>query len=380
MAYEKQQASQSVWTTAGAREETTWMRPLRSESLLRTPHAADIRSAPSYTPNDPRYPENGAFGRGPFGAMPEESRQVRYAAPGPSLPCAEYPTAQAAYPCPASASPVSGAAREGPPPRRSRVAERRHVEAQAMPAPPPSASGSLPLAQPPAIAPRAAAYPPQSYPSVPFPPRAEPAPAIGNRQAALEADGWDDDLEDAVPTTAMAAPAPVPLTELLPPKQGRRKGLWAILGALVLAAVGILLWRTGLLEGLLPSRSALPVANNVPALFSEVTPLSLQTLSPAVSQNSPQVEDFTADASAAVAPATLTFRLRTNAAASSIRLLSDDGVALPATMESMPEGDGTLWVYQVAFSTPYQGGIHVYARDADGVWSNGGASCQIDVQ
>lgn len=379
MTYKEQQASQSVWTAAGAREETTWMRPLRSESLLRTPPAADIHSVPSYTPNDPRYPENGGFARGPSDAMPEESRQARRAAPGPSSPCAGYPPAQTAYPCPASASPVSGAAREGIPPRRSRVAERRHVEAQATP-PSSSATGGLSLAQPPAIAPRAAAYPPQSYPSVPTHAPAEPVPAIGNRQAALEADGWDDDLEDAVPTAAMAAPAPVPLNGLLSPRQGRRKGLWIFLGALVLAAVGILLWRTGLLEGFLPNRSALPVANNVPALFSEVTPLSLQTLSPAVSQNSPQVEDFTADPSAAVAPATLTFRLRTNAAASSIRLLSDDGVALPATVESMPEGDGTLWVYQVAFSTPYQGGIHVYARDADGVWSNGGASCQIDVQ
>lgn len=380
MAYKEPQASQTIWTAAGAREETTWMRPLRSESLLRTPHAANIRSAPSYTPNDPRYPENGAFARGPSDAMPEESRQARRAAPGPSLPCAGYPPAQAAYPCPASASPVSGAAREGVPPRRSRVAERHHVAAQAMPASPSSASGSLPLAQPPAIAPRAAAYAPQSYPSVPTPAPAEPIQAIGSCQSALEADGWDDDLEDAVPTTAMAAPAPVPLNELLPPKQGRRKGIWIALGALVLAAAGILLWRTGLLEGLLPSRSALPVANNVPAVFSEVTPLSLQTLSPAVSQNSPQVEGFTVEPSSAAAPATLTFRLRTNAAASSIRLLSDDGVALPATVESMPEGDGTLWVYQVAFSTPYQGGIHVYARDADGVWSNGGASCQIDVR
>ena len=197
----------------------------------------------------------------------------------------------------------------------------------------------------------------------------------------------DEDEADAMPTDAMATPVPVPVEPFALPPKKKRAWLWGMMVALVLlAAAALALWKTGALSSLL-GLSLPPAPDFIPAIFPAA---QTQTVAPsvaptdaiemAISENAPLVDSLTADSFAASAPATITFRIHTNASAMDVKLLAADGSTPQVVgMDSAKDSAGVLWVVQLRFTKPYSDVIRVYARDQNGEWRNSDASCRIEI-
>ena len=80
------------------------------------------------------------------------------------------------------------------------------------------------------------------------------------------------------------------------------------------------------------------------------------------------------------APATLSFTLTTDSAATAVRLVTDTGEMLRATSSSAPQGDGLVWHISAQLESPYCGAVRFFLRDAAGAWAEGAVSCAVQVQ
>ena len=99
-----------------------------------------------------------------------------------------------------------------------------------------------------------------------------------------------------------------------------------------------------------------------------------------LTQQAAQVSSFSANPESASLPATIQFVLKTTAEVTSIRLMNEQGYAMPAAVQNANEGDGILWTYQVTMDTAYEGNVYAYVRDQNGAWLDGGVSCKISVK
>ncbi|MEG2314659.1 MAG: hypothetical protein RSC91_00490 [Clostridia bacterium] len=213
---------------------------------------------------------------------------------------------------------------------------------------------------------------------------AQPAQRSGTaydiEHAVSDEDMTDELREDAVPTSRMATPTPVSFAALMPQKKNH-KGLWiTLLAVALLLAIGVALWATGTLNGLLGNAQMRPMGDSLPAIFNGGETVTQGSIEPAITPKAAQVSSFSANTETASVPATIKFMLKTTAEVAGIRLMNEQGYAMPAAVESVKEGDGILWTYQVTLDTAYEGNVYAYVRDENGTWTDGGVSCKITVK
>lgn len=188
----------------------------------------------------------------------------------------------------------------------------------------------------------------------------------------------DDDERDAVPSSQMAQPAPVPLNVVEPPRRGGRALIAALVTLVILAAAALALWQTGVLPRILGIENPQPLFN---LSISDIFTPKGDDISEAPHQKQSHMDSFTADATNATAPVTIIFDAHTDASITDIRLLSEQG--LPLYMEDIdnkPDDTGILWELKVRFDSPFDGEVRAYTRDMTGVWDSAGESLHITVK
>lgn len=199
------------------------------------------------------------------------------------------------------------------------------------------------------------------------------------------ADALDEDSGryDAVNHPPLAEPVPVPTFGREPRARGKRRfGAWGIALAVivVLAAGGYALSRTGLLAqwtgSLFPSAST---GDALPAVFQQDA--TQQTaITPATQVDKAEQFSVSVDPQSAAVPASLVFTIRTNTAATAVRLLTESGTVIRTNASYFRQEDALVWQVSATIETAYTGKVRVFLRDAAGGWSEGGQDCQITVQ
>ena len=201
----------------------------------------------------------------------------------------------------------------------------------------------------------------------------------------FSSDALDEDSGryDAVIHPPLAEPVPVPTFGREPRARGKRRfGPWgiALLVIVLLAAGGYALIRTGLLsrwtQSLFPSATT---GDTVPAVFQQAT-TQQTTITPATQVDKVEQLSVSVEPQSAAVPASLVFTVRTNTAATAIRLLTESGTVIRTNASYFRQEDALVWQVSATIETAYTGKVRVFLRDAAGGWSEGGQDCQITVQ
>ncbi len=149
------------------------------------------------------------------------------------------------------------------------------------------------------------------------------------------------------------------------------------------AAVVVALTMAGVQSGLLGRFSELITSAPVPLEGSQTVaawptdPASSETVRPV---GTAQLVSASVSPEETTAPASLTFTLTTDNAATAVRLVTDKGEMLRATTSSAPQGDGLVWHISAQLENPYSGAVRIFLRDAAGGWTEGSVSCAVKVQ
>ncbi len=397
---------------------------------------APMRPLATYPPNEP-YDQ-----RRPAPARPAAPAYDPYAAPPPAgAPYPPYPRQAGSPPYegypPQQGYPPANAAGY-PPPLYPPQAPRRQAGDPAGEPYPSQGDPTAPWRQPEArpawlpesVAPMPAQEPPmrrtllQSVPQTapppwpaPVPPMEQPAPdphadALRRRRAAAHPadtvaepydapDRWPPEggetLSQGVPASAFGPeedsgrfepaphpPLPEPVTVptmgyRAPRRGGGRRFLRAVLLTLAaLCVVAAALYFTGALGYL--TGTLRPAGGAVPSVFGQMPGSVAAGVAPAAKAPVPALRAITVSPETATAPATLTFTLTTNAAVTSIRLLTENGSTIHTTAYATPQGDGLTWAAAAEMDTPYTGKVRVFLRDAAGQWSAGEQTVDVAVQ
>lgn len=146
------------------------------------------------------------------------------------------------------------------------------------------------------------------------------------------------------------------------------------------AAVVVALTMAGVQSGLLGRFSELITSAPVPLEGSQTVaawPTDLTTVQPV---GTAQLVSASVSPEETTAPASLTFTLTTDSAATAVRLVTDKGEMLRATTSSAPQGNGLVWHISAQLENPYSGAVRIFLRDAAGGWTEGSVSCAVKVQ
>ena len=241
---------------------------------------------------------------------------------------------------------------------------------------------------PPPVAPGVSPSPARAYAPIAEPSfsGADRTPARNPRgQDALEDDSGRFEPLAGVP---LADPVPVPTLEprRAPSRHKRRHRALPIVLAVALGVVGAAagLYYTGLWDRLVKAVNTSPlISEGIPAIFStnrtEATDASA-TIAPATQTAAAELRSASVTPATATAPATLEFSVETNAATSSLRLLTENGDSLHITAYGTPRGDGLLWQITADFKQPYTGKVRFFLRDQAGKWAESADTCEVTVQ
>ena len=263
------------------------------------------------------------------------------------------------------------------------------AERVAYPAQPGELQWQLPQTPAPAI-PLSANW---TSPQADAPARGLDAPALAANAYPLpqmtggfSADALDEDSGryDAVIHQPLAEPMPVPTFGREPRARGKhRSGPWliALTVIVLLAAGGYALYRTGIatqwMQQLFPSTTA---GDTVPAVFQQTAASQQTTITPATQVDKVEQFSITVEPQSAAVPASLVFTVRTNTAATAVRLLTESGTVIRTNASYFRQEDALVWQVSATIEAAYTGKVRVFLRDAAGGWSEGGQDCQITVQ
>lgn len=222
---------------------------------------------------------------------------------------------------------------------------------------------------------------PEAYPPSPWPPEGGELMAEHAPTAAASHAEEDSGRFDPMPHPTLPEPVTVPTFGYRAPRRGGAKRfLRALLLTLAaLCAVAAALYFTGALGYL--TGTLRPAGGAVPSVFGRMPAGGdAAGVAPAAKAPVPALRDISVSPEAATAPATLTFTLATNAAVTSIRLLTEDGSTIHTTAYATPQGDGLTWAAAAEMDTPYTGKVRVFLRDEAGQWSAAEQTVNVAVQ
>lgn len=226
-------------------------------------------------------------------------------------------------------------------------------------------------------------------PDAPHAPMAAYSPSQSTAREVPDALDDDSGRYDAVSSTPLAEPMPVPTFGVPniggPRKHKKRHGLRNLLIVLIfLGAVAFALYQSGL--GARLWQNVFPVATDggsVPSIFGQSPAGATQagaTIAPATQMIAPELRGVKVDPTSATAPAQITFQIETNASTSAILLLTEGNATLHTTAYGTPQGDGLLWQVVADMETSYTGKVRVFLRDQAGSWSEGLITADVDVK
>ena len=132
----------------------------------------------------------------------------------------------------------------------------------------------------------------------------------------------------------------------------------------------------------LPGSLALPPPTSSPCLPAVFQQADTQqtTITPATQVDKVEQFSISVDPQTAAVPASLVFTIRTNTAATAVRLLTESGTVIRTNASYFRQEDALVWQVSATIETAYTGKVRVFLRDAAGSWSEGGQDCQITVQ
>ncbi len=203
--------------------------------------------------------------------------------------------------------------------------------------------------------------------------RSVPAPtAPGGR------DAW-------APVPPKELPEPMPVSTSEPedrPQKRRRSGVvrWVFAGVVVVALAAAL-YQSGLWTQLTrPATNEATVEGlaTVAPTAEQITAAAAATAE-AAAEGAVALNGVSLALAEGTAPVTLVFTLKTNAAVSAVRLMSESGVMFPTTARSTPLDDGLKWTVSADFETAYSGRVRIFLCDQDGAWSEASQTCTVNV-
>jgi len=270
--------------------------------------------------------------------------------------------------------------------RRSRVVMRQEQEmAAAQPEAKTPIESSAPVTQAVEPAPIAAPIPVPEMPAwrpvqpqqtdafadLPLPPQEEPSPAREQKLselpmddafralvgAASDEDATDEEQDDCQDTASMPMPAPVSTLEPLP--KVRKSGwLKALIAVMLLAAVGVFLYASGLGE-----KAVHAVVNTVHIVTGRKVNTGMMKANP----------------EQAGTPATITVTLETASNIQDVRLLNGSKDYLGANVSSVNRVEGKLWSMVTTLYQPYDGLLLAEVLCEDGQWRMANSQCHVTV-
>lgn len=139
---------------------------------------------------------------------------------------------------------------------------------------------------------------------------------------------------------------------------------------MLLAAGGYALYRTGIatqwMQQLFPSTTA---GDTVPAVFQQTAASQQTTITPATQVDKVEQFSITVEPQSAAVPASLVFTVRTNTAATAVRLLTESGTVIRTNASYFRQEDALVWQVSATIEAAYTGKVRVFLRDAAGGWS-----------
>ena len=236
---------------------------------------------------------------------------------------------------------------------------------------------------------------PNTQPTMPPIPSAVQTPsplyAIPTPTAMPTSDTLDDDSGryDAISSTVLAEPVPVPTHDVLRVGKARAKKkkhpvrtllvLVLLLGGAAYAVYATGLWQ----QAWQLMRPLTQQGDSIPSVFSQSAQQqngAADTILPATGAETPNLLTIGVVPTTAQSPAELVFTLNTNMAASAVLLLTQDNATIHTVANGKPVGDGLVWEVSATFSEPYTGKVRFFLRDAQGKWVESALTSEIAVQ